>query len=279
MDPKHELRSNDLDVEKSPYLSTTRDITNDQSHLTTRLQKWNARIEGLSGFEARGLERVPPDQRSATGLLQMLLLWFSANLTINNLAVALTGPLLFGLGFNDSAWCAIVGVFLGSMSTAYMSTWGAVSGNRTMVRRDARELLNLTRNTCIALTVIGRDKVLYGLLSFQDLRPSQHHPHGRLGDNRLHNRWPGTLSSQRRDDDDSRWCHRRCLGRIRHRCIWHEDVSSLRAVRCALERQDDSTYVNIDLPGYRRYSYYSSWSVAPVPNSIPPYPIQSKARY
>jgi purine-cytosine permease-like protein len=66
-------------------------------------------------------------------LLQILLLWFSANLTINNLAVALTGPLLFGLGFVDNALCAIFGVTLGALSTAYMATWGAVSGNRTMV--------------------------------------------------------------------------------------------------------------------------------------------------
>jgi len=66
-------------------------------------------------------------------MLQMLLLWFSANLTINNLAVTLTGPLLFGLGFVDCALCAIFGVTLGALSTAYMATWGTVSGNRTMV--------------------------------------------------------------------------------------------------------------------------------------------------
>lgn len=65
-------------------------------------------------------------------MLQMLLLWFSANITINNLAVALTGPLFFGLGFSDCAWCVVLGVFFGSLTTGYMSTWGAVSGNRTM---------------------------------------------------------------------------------------------------------------------------------------------------
>ncbi|KAK3067364.1 Vitamin B6 transporter [Teratosphaeriaceae sp. CCFEE 6253] len=100
------------------------------------LQRWNARIEGLAGFEARGMARVPEDERqapSAMGLLQMLLLWFSANITTNNLAVGLTGPLVFGLGFNDSAMCVVIGVLLGAMSTAYMSIWGAASGNRTMV--------------------------------------------------------------------------------------------------------------------------------------------------
>jgi hypothetical protein len=105
---------------------------------------WNARIEGLAGFEARGLARVHESERHPApnmSLLQMLLLWFSANLTINNLAVTLTGPLLFQLGFVDSALCAIFGVALGALSTAYMATWGAVSGNRTMVRFD-NPLLN-----------------------------------------------------------------------------------------------------------------------------------------
>lgn len=99
-------------------------------------RRWNARIEGLAGFEARGLSRVHESERhppSNLSLVQMLLLWFSANLTINNLAVTLTGPLLFGLGFVDCALCAIFGVILGALSTAYMATWGAVSGNRTMV--------------------------------------------------------------------------------------------------------------------------------------------------
>jgi hypothetical protein len=102
-------------------------------------KRWNARIEGLAGFEARGLARVHESERhpaSNMSLLQMLLLWFSANLTINNLAVTLTGPLLFSLGFVDCALCAIFGVTLGAFSTAYMATWGAVSGNRTMVRLD-----------------------------------------------------------------------------------------------------------------------------------------------
>jgi hypothetical protein len=99
-------------------------------------KRWNARIESLAGFEARGLSRVHENERHPPfniALLQMLLLWFSANLTINNLAVTLTGPLLFGLGFVDCALCAIFEVTLGALSTAYMATWGAVSGNRTMV--------------------------------------------------------------------------------------------------------------------------------------------------
>lgn len=64
---------------------------------------------------------------------QMAFLWFSANITANNLAVGFLGPLLFDLGFVDSALCAVFGSLVGCVMTAYMSIWGAQSGNRTMV--------------------------------------------------------------------------------------------------------------------------------------------------
>ena len=130
----------DYDIEKAPSIEMSDSSKELQQPVNRpqlgRLQKWNARVEALAGFEARGPERVPLEERqppSTMGLVQMLLLWFSANITINNLAVALTGPLVFGLGFKDCAWCVVVGVFLGSSTTAYMATWGAESGNRTMV--------------------------------------------------------------------------------------------------------------------------------------------------
>ncbi|KAK0710831.1 putative vitamin B6 transporter [Lasiosphaeris hirsuta] len=100
------------------------------------LRKANDWIEGLAGFEARGIKRVEPDERqpaSTSADLQVALMWFSANISVNNLAVGLFGPYLFGLGFLDSAMCAVFGGFLGSSSTAYMSVWGPKSGNRTMV--------------------------------------------------------------------------------------------------------------------------------------------------
>ena len=101
-----------------------------------RLARWNTRIEGLAGLEARGIARVPPEERhsgSFLGYAQMAMLWFSANVTANNLAVGLLGPLVFDLGFVDSVMMATFGALLGSAGAAYMSIWGAQSGNRTMV--------------------------------------------------------------------------------------------------------------------------------------------------
>ena len=102
----------------------------------SKLHSWNARIEALAGLEARGIVRVLPEERQAPSFLgyaQMVLVWFGANVVANNLAVGMLGPLLFELGFTDSAMMAVFGSFLGGIPTAYMSIWGAQSGNRTMV--------------------------------------------------------------------------------------------------------------------------------------------------
>jgi hypothetical protein len=114
-----------------PPLADSSDSNSQQSVF----KRWNNRIENLAGFEARGLDRVPSDEREIPpgGYLQMFMLWFSANTVILVVAVGLTGPLVFGLGFLDSSMCAVFGTMLGAASAAYMGTWGAVSGNRTMV--------------------------------------------------------------------------------------------------------------------------------------------------
>jgi purine-cytosine permease-like protein len=106
------------------------------SKLFKALRRINDRIEGLSGFEARGITRVLPSERhphSGLADLQVFILWFGANISANNLTTGLFGPLIFHLGFRDSVICAIFGCILGSMSTGYMAMWGPASGNRTMV--------------------------------------------------------------------------------------------------------------------------------------------------
>lgn len=73
--------------------------------------RWNRIIESLKGFETRGISRVLPHERkapSAKGYMQILLLWYRANITANNLLLGFLGPLLFSLGFLD---CALIVVF------------------------------------------------------------------------------------------------------------------------------------------------------------------------
>lgn len=133
------------DIEKAAGLDVSSKSTSSENgssdrvapiHVPPKLSKWNQRIEGLAGLEARGITRVLPEERqkaSIIGYVQMAILWFSANVSANNLAVGTLGPLVFGLGFLDSAMCAVFGIMVGSAVTAYMSIWGAQSGNRTMV--------------------------------------------------------------------------------------------------------------------------------------------------
>lgn len=88
-------------------------------------------------FETRGIERVDPADRhrvSTGAYLQMFMLWFSANLTANNLALGLLGPSVYDLSYLDCALCATFGALLGSAGTGYAATFGPRSGNRTMVR-------------------------------------------------------------------------------------------------------------------------------------------------
>ena len=135
-----------IDIEKSADTLAVSSRSNSSEHTATeftapvtvrqRLCTWNQRIENLAGLEARGIKRVYPEERhvaSVSGDAQMAMMWFSANISANNLAVGLLGPLLFGLGFVDSAVCAFGGILVGAAATSYMSIWGAQSGNRTMV--------------------------------------------------------------------------------------------------------------------------------------------------
>ncbi|KAI4203848.1 MAG: hypothetical protein LQ348_001369 [Seirophora lacunosa] len=101
-----------------------------------KLSRWNRTIQSLKGFEARGISRVLPHEReepTLAAMVQMAIMWYSANITLNNLAVGFLGPLLFELGFLDSALIVVFACFVGSIGTAYMAIWGPQSGNRTMV--------------------------------------------------------------------------------------------------------------------------------------------------
>lgn len=116
------------------------------SALFSKLKRLNERLESLSAFEARGIARVPPDERqppSTASDVQIALLWFSANISCNNLIVGLYGPLLFQLGFLDSAMCAVFGALLGSLSTAFMAIWGPKTGHRTSMDKSLHPVISL----------------------------------------------------------------------------------------------------------------------------------------
>lgn len=108
-----------------------------ETKLKGRLARWNARVEGFAGLEARGIMRVLPEDKHRlrwTGYLQMFTLWFGMNLVAPNLIAGLLGPLVFNLGWVDCVCCVVFANALSSCAPAYISTFGPESGNRTMVR-------------------------------------------------------------------------------------------------------------------------------------------------
>lgn len=125
--------------------------------------RFQDRLVSMKLFETRGIERVPIEERhdiKAADYLQMGLLWFSTNITANNMALGMLGPLSYDLGFVDSALCATFGALLGAAGVAYMGTFGPASGNRTMVCSNS---LNSDRSGTYMW--IGYRTILHGLLS------------------------------------------------------------------------------------------------------------------
>jgi cytochrome c biogenesis protein ResB len=102
-----------------------------------RFQRWALRLEATLGFEARGIERVPEELRegktSNREYVQMCLIWFSANITANNTMIGLLGPSVFHLGLKDAMVIASFGAMMGAICSGYISTFGPISGNRTLV--------------------------------------------------------------------------------------------------------------------------------------------------
>ncbi|KAI4188349.1 MAG: hypothetical protein LQ346_005326 [Caloplaca aetnensis] len=112
------------------------DIPSTPAPLMGRLARWNAKVEGLGGLEARGITRVLPHEKHEKGMmgyLQMFSLWFSINIVAPNMITGLLGPLVFDLGWVDCVCCVIFGNALSCCGTAYLATFGPQSGNRTMI--------------------------------------------------------------------------------------------------------------------------------------------------
>ncbi|KAG6045748.1 hypothetical protein E4U39_001984 [Claviceps sp. Clav50 group G5] len=136
LDEKGVPQSRATSTQDDEFCSASDRDVESKSVVPTKLKQINNRIENLAGFEARGISRVLPEERQAPSIssdIQLALMWYSANISLNNLAAGMLGPLAYQLGFLDCAMCAVFGAFVGSLTTAYMSIWGPQSGNRTMV--------------------------------------------------------------------------------------------------------------------------------------------------
>jgi NCS1 nucleoside transporter family len=97
-----------------------------------RLGRWMRQCN----LEVRGIERVIPADRyslAELGFVQVGTLWFSVNLTANNIILGMLGPAIYRLSFVDASLCAVLGMSVGVLPVAYISTFGPLTGLRTMV--------------------------------------------------------------------------------------------------------------------------------------------------
>ena len=128
------------DIEKNHASESIRSDSQDEhesqgnnTQPKSRYERWTKHISGL---ETRGIEPVSLSERQKPtpwSLLEMLLMWFSMGMVVNNIIVGTLGTLVMQLGYKDAAICAICGNVLGTVAPGFMSTFGPRSGHRTLV--------------------------------------------------------------------------------------------------------------------------------------------------
>ncbi|KAK0734351.1 purine-cytosine permease [Lasiosphaeria miniovina] len=94
-----------------------------------KLQKF----AGEYGVEQRGIERVPVEERTDSGMSKIGTMWLSANMVISSFAIGAVAIGIFELGFVDSALVIILINFLGVIPVCFFSTFGPKFGLRQMV--------------------------------------------------------------------------------------------------------------------------------------------------
>lgn len=141
------------DLEKSPRSLQSESQSDLENTPTSELKDplpeskprstWQRLISALKDSgETRGIEPVPLEERqpvTASTSLHMMIMWFAMSLATNNIIVGSMGTFVLGLSFKDTALCAVFGNLLGVCAVGYVSTWGPISGNRTLVNLLSRQ--------------------------------------------------------------------------------------------------------------------------------------------
>ncbi|ROV99339.1 hypothetical protein VSDG_04000 [Cytospora chrysosperma] len=91
------------------------------------------RLAGKLGVEQRGIERVPPEERTDTSLSKIGTLWMSANMAVSTFAIGALAQPIFNLGFVDTALTIVFVNILGILPVSFFSTLGPRFGLRQMV--------------------------------------------------------------------------------------------------------------------------------------------------
>lgn len=85
------------------------------------------------GVEARGIERIPEDQRESKNAWNNLLMWWSVNAVLTTIPIGALGQSAFTLSFGHAVATIFCFGALGGIATAFIATLGPITGLRTMV--------------------------------------------------------------------------------------------------------------------------------------------------
>ena len=91
------------------------------------------RLATRFGVEARGIERVPEDERTDKSTLKVGTMWLAANMVVSSFAIGVLAIPVFALGFVDSVLTIFFINFLGVIPVAFFSTLGPKFGMRQMI--------------------------------------------------------------------------------------------------------------------------------------------------
>lgn len=85
------------------------------------------------GVEARGVERMPENQRESKNSWNNILMWWSVNTVFDIIPVGVLAQSTFTLSFRNSVATILCFGALGATATAFVATLGPITGLRTMI--------------------------------------------------------------------------------------------------------------------------------------------------
>ncbi|WVQ98391.1 hypothetical protein IAU59_005514 [Kwoniella sp. CBS 9459] len=86
-----------------------------------------------NGVEARGIERVPEDERDGKHTIGLLLFWWSVNMVVSTVPIGLLAQAYYTLTFRSAVAAIVAFTALGAACTSFIATLGPKTGLRTMV--------------------------------------------------------------------------------------------------------------------------------------------------
>ncbi|WWC59846.1 uncharacterized protein I303_102408 [Kwoniella dejecticola CBS 10117] len=125
-------RADDLNYNTRPIIDEEVALGEDEvAHKNPIFRK----LGGLfnKGVEARGIERVPEDERDGKHTIGLLLLWWSVNMVVSTLPIGLLAQAYYTLTFHSAVAAIVTFTALGAAFTAFIATLGPKTGLRTMV--------------------------------------------------------------------------------------------------------------------------------------------------